>query len=137
LLRNSAMITFLLKSSREFGDGAAVTQDRRVIGPRRCLAVAPRATVSSVWMGISQPQNLRTPPIEKLRPYGIRVSLPVGDPFRKLLGPDWQRLHWYPTPAERDAAMAEMSRRHEYSRAGDRPALIFQKIEKLAESRGL
>src|SRR5438094_781336 len=47
-------------------------------------------------MGISQPQNLRTPPIERLRPYGIRVSLPVGDPFRKLLGPDWQReYHWH------------------------------------------
>ena len=88
-------------------------------------------------MGISQPQNLRIPPIEKLRPYGIRVSLPPGDPFRKLLGPDWQRLHWYPTPVERDAAMTEMSRRHEYSRAGDKPALVFQKIEKLAESRGL
>jgi len=88
-------------------------------------------------MGISQPQNLRTPPIEKLRPYGIRVSLPVGDPFRKLLGPDWQRQHWYPTAGERDAALEEMSRRHEYSRAGDKPALVFQKIEKLAESRGL
>jgi hypothetical protein len=88
-------------------------------------------------MGISQPQNLRTPPIEKLRPYGIRVSLPPRDPFRKLLGPEWQRQHWYPTPAERDAALAEMSRRHEYSRAGDKPALVFQKIEKLAESRGL
>jgi hypothetical protein len=88
-------------------------------------------------MGISQPQNLRIPPIERLRPYGIRISLPPGDPFRKLLGPEWQQLHWYPTPAERDAAMAEMARRHEYSRAGDRPALVFQKIEKLAESRGL
>jgi hypothetical protein len=95
-------------------------------------------------MGISQPQNLRAPPIEKLRPYGIRVSLPPGDPFRKLLGTEWQRLHWYPTPEERDAAIAEMSRRHEYSRSGDmysrsgdRPALVFQKIEKLAESRGL
>ncbi|TLY55060.1 MAG: hypothetical protein E6K51_10475 [Gammaproteobacteria bacterium] len=84
-------------------------------------------------MGISQPQNLRTPPIERLRPYGIRVSLPVGDPFRKLLGPDWQRQHWYPTAAERDAALEG----HEYSRAGDKPALVFQKIEKLAESRGL
>src|SRR5262249_61843181 len=72
----------------------------------------------SLSMGISQPQNLRIPPIEKLRPFGIRVSLPPGDPFRKLLGPEWQRLHWYSTPAERDAAMAEMSRRHEYSRAG-------------------
>ena len=88
-------------------------------------------------MGISQPQNLRTPAMEKLRPYGVRVSLPLGDPFRKILGPDWHRLHWYPTPAERDAAMTEMSRRHEYSRAGDKPALVFQKVEKLAESRGL
>ena len=59
-------------------------------------------------MGISQPQNLRTPPIEKLRPYGIRVSLPPGDPFRKLLGPEWHKVHWYPTPAERDAALIEM-----------------------------
>ena len=30
-------------------------------------------------MGISQSQNLRIPPIEKLRPYGVRVSLPAGD----------------------------------------------------------
>jgi hypothetical protein len=88
-------------------------------------------------MSISQPQNLRLPPVEQLRPYGIRVSLPAGDPFRKLLGPEWQRQHWYASPGERDAAMAEMSRRHEYSRATDQPALVFQKIEKLAESRGL
>ena len=88
-------------------------------------------------MGISQPQNLRVPPIEKLRPYGVRVSLPGGDPFRKLLGPEWHRVHWYPSPEERDEALAEMSRRHQYSRATDKPSLIFEKVEKLAESRGL
>ena len=88
-------------------------------------------------MGISQPHNLRTPPIEKLRPYGVRVSLPVGDPFRKLLGPEWNRLHWFPTPAERDAALAEMARRHQYSRGGDKPSLVFEKVENLAQSRGL
>jgi hypothetical protein len=119
----------LLESSAawavEFGDSGAVTQV-----PREHM-------LNFAAMGISQPQNLTTPPIEKLRPYGIRVSLPPGDPFRKLLGPEWQRLHWYPTPAERDAALAEMSRRHEFSRAGDKPALVFKKIEKLAESRGL
>jgi hypothetical protein len=115
------------------GPGSQADQssgDGGLAGPSHC-------TVSSPRMGISQPQNLRTPPIEKLRPYGIRVSLPGGDPFRKLLGPEWQRLHWYPTPAERDTALCDMSRRHEYSRAGDKPALVFQKIEKLAESRGL
>ena len=111
----------------------------KTCGGCRSLACGSRAAHRKLLthMGISQPQNLRTPPIEKLRPFGVRVSLPPGDPFRKLLGPEWQRLHWYSTPAERDAAMAEMSRRHEYSRAGDKPALVFQKIEKLAESRGL
>jgi len=88
-------------------------------------------------MGISQPQNLRRPPVEKLRPYGIRVSLPEGDPFRKLLGPEWHRLHWFATAEERDAALLEMSRRHEYSRKTDKPSLLFQKVEKLSESRGL
>lgn len=88
-------------------------------------------------MGINQAHNLRTPPVEKLRPFGIRVSLPAGDPFRKLLGPEWHRLHWYSTPQERDAALVDMSRRHEYSRPGDRPSLVFEKVEKLAESRGL
>jgi hypothetical protein len=88
-------------------------------------------------MGISQSQNLRTPPIERLQPFGVRVSLPVGDPMRKLLGPQWHRLHWYATPSDRDAAIMQMSRRHEYSRATDVPSLVFEKVEKLAESRGL
>jgi hypothetical protein len=101
------------------------------------LAATRRVPLSFRAMGISQPQNLRTPPIEKLRPYGVRVSLPVGDPFRKLLGPEWHRLHWYPTPAERDAALVEMGRRHQYSRAGDKPSLVFEKVENLAQSRGL
>jgi hypothetical protein len=88
-------------------------------------------------MGISQAHNLRRPPIEQLRPYGIRVSLPSGDPFTKLLGTEWHRFHWYASADERDAALAEMSRRHQYSRSGDTPSLVFQKVEKLSESRGL
>jgi hypothetical protein len=88
-------------------------------------------------MGISQLHNLRTPPVDRQKPYGIRVSLAASDPFRNLLGPECHRNHWYATPAERDAALAEMSRRHEYSRTGDKPTLVFQKVEKLAESRGL
>jgi hypothetical protein len=88
-------------------------------------------------MGIAAPHNLRNPDSKLPRPYGVRVSLRSGDPFRKLLGPDWSRTHWYATAAERDAAMQEMSRRHEYSRAGDSPAQIFEKVENLAESRGV
>jgi hypothetical protein len=88
-------------------------------------------------MGISNAHNLRTPPVERLRPYGLRVSLPSGDPLRKLLGPEWHRIHWYATPQQREIDLVEMRRRHEYSRATDAPSLLFEKIENLAESRGL
>lgn len=89
------------------------------------------------FMGISNAHNLRSPAVETVRPYGLRVSLPSGDPLRKLLGPEWHRIHWYATPHERETDMNEMSRRHEYSRATDAPSLRFEKIENLAESRGL
>lgn len=86
---------------------------------------------------IQSAHNLRRPHSDEPCPYGVRVSLRPNDPFRKLLGPDWHRLHWYRSAAERDAALAEMSRRHEYSRPKDQPTLDFAKVENLAASRGL
>ncbi len=80
---------------------------------------------------LSNEHNLRAPPID-VRPFGLRLSLRPGDPFRKLLGQDWNRTHWYATAADRDQALAEMSRRHDYSRSGDLPALRFEKVEDLA-----
>ncbi|MCP5328283.1 MAG: hypothetical protein H7A18_10750 [Sinobacteraceae bacterium] len=67
------------------------------------------------------------------RPFGVRIALRPDDPFRKLLGPDWSRTHWYETLVARDAALLEMSRKHEYSRPGDRPSLLFEKVEKLGD----
>ena len=86
---------------------------------------------------IQSAHNLRTPHTEEPCPYGIRISLKTNDPFRKLLGPDWHRLHWYRSAEERDAALAEMRRRHDYSHPLDAPTLIYSKVENLAESRGL
>lgn len=86
---------------------------------------------------VQSAHNLRRPHSEEPTPYGIRISLKENDPFRKLLGPDWHRLHWYRTAAERDAALLEMSRRHDYSRPKDQPTLVFSKVENLAASRGL
>jgi hypothetical protein len=86
-------------------------------------------------MSIANEHNLSGGPAPVVRPFGIRVKLPTGDPFRRLLGDDWQRLHWYPSARERDAALTDMARRHEFSRIGDEPALLFEKIERLAESR--
>lgn len=88
-------------------------------------------------MGISNPHNQLDPQVPAALPYGLRVSLKPGDPFATLLGADWQRTHWFATAAERDAALAEMSRRHEFSRATDAPAHVYTKVENLAASRGL
>jgi hypothetical protein len=88
-------------------------------------------------MGIANAQNLvRGVPVRP-RPFGIRVRLRPGDPFARLLGTDWQKTHWFFTASERDRVLEDMSRKHEYSRIGDKPALVFEKVEKLAESRGL
>jgi hypothetical protein len=86
-------------------------------------------------MGIANEHNLAVP-IADRRPYGVAVRLRRGDPFRKLLGDDWSRVHWYATAAERDRSLAEMSRKHDYSRTGDAPALIFEKTERSADGRG-
>jgi hypothetical protein len=105
----------------------------RILGESagRCPAIR----LSFEAMGIASVQNLvRTLPVLP-RPYGIRVRLKPGDPFAKLLGTDWQKTHWFFTAAERDRVLEDMSRKHEYSRIGDQPALVFEKVEKLAESR--
>ena len=86
---------------------------------------------------ISQPQNMRRPIPGGPKPFGIRVSLRPGDPFSRIMGAEWYRVHWYRTAAERDAELLDMSRRHEYSRVGDKPSLVFEKVENLAASRGL
>jgi hypothetical protein len=86
-------------------------------------------------VSIANEHNLHGGPVPAVRPFGIRVKLKAQDPFRLLLGQDWQKLHWYPTARERDSALADMSRRHEFSRIGDEPAVLFEKIERLAEIR--
>ena len=67
------------------------------------------------------------------RPYGIRVSLRPGDPFARLVGDDWQKLHWFGTARERDEALVEMSRRYPFFRIGDEPALRFEKVERAGD----
>jgi hypothetical protein len=88
-------------------------------------------------MGIANSQNMTRSIPQRPRPFGVRVRLRAGDPFAKLLGTDWQKTHWFFTAEERDQALADMARKHEYSRIGDQPALVFEKVENLAESRAL
>lgn len=103
---------------------------------RPSLAGRRRFGYLGAIMGIANVQNMvRTVPVLP-RPYGIRVRLKPGDPFARLLGTDWQKTHWFFTAAERDCVMEDMARKHEYSRIGDQPSLVFEKVENLAESRG-
>jgi hypothetical protein len=62
--------------------------------------------------------------------FGIRVKLRSTDPFKNLIGADWNREHWYATREERDRTLKEMSERYLYFRPGDRPTLEFEKIDK-------
>jgi len=64
----------------------------------------------------------------KERNFGIRVMLPAGDTLRKVLGDDWERLHWYASEAERDAAYDNMAERHGYYRKTDNPTQVLEKI---------
>ncbi len=48
--------------------------------------------------------------------------------MRKILGDDWERLHWYPTEAERDRAFDAMAERHGYYRKTDTPTQVLEKI---------
>ena len=79
-------------------------------------------------MAICNAQNLRQPLPAKL-PFGIRVRPRKSDPFRKLVGDDWQKEHWFATARERDEALRQMSGRYVYFRPGDQPTLEFERID--------
>jgi len=62
------------------------------------------------------------------RRFGIRVTLPPGDTMRRLLGKNWERLHWYASEQERDRAFEQMALRHGYYRKSDDPTQVLEKI---------
>lgn len=64
------------------------------------------------------------------RSFGIRVTLPANDTLRNVLGDNWERSHWYPTEAERDAAFEQMAKRHGYYRDTDSPTQVLEKISR-------
>lgn len=78
-------------------------------------------------MAISNEHNLNRP-VTTTKPWGIRVRLRASDPFTRLVGAGWQKLHWFATERERDVALADMAARHPYSRRGDEPAVVYEKV---------
>ena len=84
-------------------------------------------------MHICHQHNLLKP-LDVPKPFGIRVSLPPGDTFTRLLGSAWEQFHWYASREERDRALDDMASVHLYSRRGDRPTVVFEAVDKTAES---
>lgn len=68
--------------------------------------------------------------VSRERRYGIRVTMPPGDPFRRLLGEDWEKFHWYATESERDREFERMAWRHGYYRKKDNPSQVLEKVER-------
>ena len=62
------------------------------------------------------------------RKYGIRVTLPAGDTFSRMLGENWERIHWFPSEEERDRSFDSMAERHGYYRKTDSPTQVLEKI---------
>lgn len=65
-----------------------------------------------------------------MRRYGIKITLPTGDPMAlpHLIGPDWSAQRWYDSEAERDQAFELMQQEHLFSRRGDRPSQQLERI---------
>lgn len=80
-------------------------------------------------MEICHEHNLNRKPDPKRR-FGIRVRLAPGDPLKRLIGGDFERVHWFASQTERDRALADMSSEHLYSRRGDRPTLVFERVDR-------
>ncbi len=83
----------------------------------------------SLYMDISNSHNLPQSPQNKNGRYGIRVSVQADDPFAKLVGADWETVHWFASSTERDRVLIDMQQEHLYSRSGDRSTLIYQSID--------
>ncbi len=80
-------------------------------------------------MTYCHPHNLVAPDAAgKKRSYGIRVTLPDGDTMTKILGDNWERLLWYASEEDRDAAYTDMGTRHGYYRNTDTPTQVLEKI---------
>lgn len=64
------------------------------------------------------------------RLWGVKISAPATDPFNKLVGGDWEKLHWFVSEADRDAAFDDMRQRHGYYRIGDDPSIVIVKVSR-------
>jgi hypothetical protein len=62
--------------------------------------------------------------------FGIRLSLPEGDPMRQVLGDDWHQFQWFENETSRESRIEELTGRFVYYRKGDRPTFVIERVER-------
>jgi len=62
--------------------------------------------------------------------YGLRLSLPEGDPMRKLLGDGWCQFQWFESERARAEKIEELTGRFAYYRKGDRPTFVIELVQR-------
>lgn len=65
-----------------------------------------------------------------MKKFGIRFTLPAGDPMEKILGQAWEAFRWYDSAEERDEAHEYLRRQPPYYRQGDAPTQIMTKVDR-------
>lgn len=81
-------------------------------------------------MDICHEHNRRAGSASRSGPFGLRLSLPEGDPLRKVLGDDWHQVQWFDSERSREARIAELTGRFVYYRRGDRPTFVVERFER-------
>jgi len=76
---------------------------------------------------ISNQHNL-SQEVQSSGKFGIKFSLYSEDTFNLILGKGWSSYRWYNSEKERDKALIELRREHEYSRLGDKPRIFLEPV---------
>jgi predicted Ser/Thr protein kinase len=108
-------------------DGAA----RRLRRDSRAGILSPPC--SSDWqesMDICHPHNRLSGRPAGPANFGIRLSLPPGDPMRGLLGDDWAEFQWFDSEEAREAKLRQLKEQFVYYRRGDRPTFVLERVQR-------
>ncbi len=81
-------------------------------------------------MEICHRHNRRAGLRQAAKPFGIRLTLPEGDPMRQVLGDDWHQYQWFEDEKAREKRIEELTGRFVYYRKGDRPTFVIERVER-------
>lgn len=68
--------------------------------------------------------------------WGLRLSLPQGDPMRALLGDDWHEYQWFASESAREAKRTQLLRQFVYYRKGDTPSFVVERVNRAVADGG-